>query len=90
MIGAMDFFSSIDVIVSLAVGAIIGALAGQVMRGGGLGLIGNLVIGIVGAVLSGYLFDWANVIDLGDLLDPIFAGAVGAVVLLAIAGLIRR
>jgi uncharacterized membrane protein YeaQ/YmgE (transglycosylase-associated protein family) len=86
LIGAMDFFTSADGVICLVVGIIAGVLAKQFLKGGGLGLIGNIVIGAVGAVVGGYLFDVINIIDVGDFEDPIIAGAVGAVILLAIVG----
>jgi uncharacterized membrane protein YeaQ/YmgE (transglycosylase-associated protein family) len=86
----MDFFVTIDFIICLIVGAIVGLLAGQVMKGRGPGLIGNIVVGLVGGVAGGWVFDVLDFMNLGDVLDPIIAGVVGAVVLLAIAGAIRR
>ena len=88
-ISALDFFAGVDVIICLVVGAFAGWMAGPFMKRGGYGLIGNIVIGVVGSVLSGLLFDWINVIDVGDLLDPLIAGALGAAILLAVAGAIR-
>lgn len=88
-LGSMDFFTGIDVVVCLVVGALAGWLAGQFLRGGGYGMVANMVIGMVGAVLGGFIFDWINILDLGDLLDPLVAGALGAVVILAIAGAVR-
>lgn len=44
----MDFFSTIDFIICLIVGAVVGVLAGQFMKGRGFGLIGNIVVGLVG------------------------------------------
>jgi uncharacterized membrane protein YeaQ/YmgE (transglycosylase-associated protein family) len=85
----MDFFAGVDVYVCLVIGAVAGWLAFQFMRGWSFGLIANIVIGMVGAVISGLIFDWANIMDVGDLLDPLIAGAIGAAVLLGIAGLLR-
>lgn len=90
LIGSLDFFTGVDFIICLVVGAFAGWLAGPFMKGGGFGLIGNIVIGIVGAVIGGYAFDVVNIIDLGDLLDPLIAALVGAAILLAIAGAIPR
>lgn len=84
--GALDFFTGVDGLICLAVGAILGVLAGPFLRGGGLGTLGNVIVGALGGVLGGYFFDWINIIDVGDYADPIIAGAVGAVVLLAVAG----
>ncbi|RIK52004.1 MAG: GlsB/YeaQ/YmgE family stress response membrane protein [Chloroflexi bacterium] len=44
---------------------------------------------MVGGVLGGFIFDWINILDIGDLLDPLIAGALGAAVLLALAGFVR-
>ena len=89
-ISALDFFAGVDVIICLVVGAFAGWMAGPFMKRGGYGLIGNIVIGVVGSVLSGLLFDWINIMDIGDLLDPIIAGALGAGIVLAIADAFRR
>ncbi len=45
-----------NIIIWLVVGAIAGWLAGNIMKGRGFGLIGNIIIGIVGGILGGYLF----------------------------------
>ena len=44
-----------DILAWIVVGLIAGFLAGQVMRGGGYGIVGDMIIGIVGAVLGGFL-----------------------------------
>lgn len=87
--GSLDFFAGVDVFICLAIGALAGWLAGQFMRGGGYGLVANILIGMVGGVLGGFIFDWINILDIGDLLDPLIAGALGAAVLLALAGFVR-
>lgn len=43
----------IDLIIFLAVGALVGWLAGLIVKGRGFGLIGNVIVGIVGAILGG-------------------------------------
>ena len=45
-----------SLIIFLIVGAIAGWLAGQIMRGGGFGLVGDIIVGIIGAFLAGLLF----------------------------------
>jgi uncharacterized membrane protein YeaQ/YmgE (transglycosylase-associated protein family) len=90
-LSSLDFFMGVDVWVCVIVGAVVGWLMGQFwMKGGGFGLILNIVIGIVGAIVGGLFFDWINILDLGDLLDPAVAGAIGAAVFLGIGELIRR
>lgn len=43
-------------LIFLAIGAVAGWLAGTLMKGGGFGLLGNIVIGIIGAVVGGFVF----------------------------------
>ena len=72
----------------LAIGALAGWLAGQVMKGKGFGLIGNIVVGIVGAVLGGYLFGWLGLG--GGLIGSLVTAVLGAIVLLFVVGLIKK
>jgi uncharacterized membrane protein YeaQ/YmgE (transglycosylase-associated protein family) len=74
----------------LIVGAIAGWLAGLVVKGYGFGLIGNIVVGIVGAVIAGWLFPKIG-INLGTgMIAAIINAVIGAVILLVVIGLIRR
>ena len=74
----------------LIVGAIAGWLAGLIVKGYGFGLIGNIVVGIVGAVIAGWLFPKIG-INIGvGMVAAIINAVVGAVILLVIIGLIRR
>ena len=45
-----------SLLIFLAIGAVAGWLAGTIMKGGGFGLLGNMVVGIIGAVLGGFVF----------------------------------
>ena len=76
-------------LIFLAMGAIAGFLAGSIMRGGGFGLVGNIVVGIVGAVIGGWVFGQLGVAT-GGMLGQTFAATVGAVILLAVIGLIKK
>ena len=72
------------------VGLIAGVLASIVMGGTGLGLIGDIVIGIVGAFVGGWLFGMLGVSSpFGGLAGTIFVAFIGAVVLLFVLRLIR-
>lgn len=86
----IEIIKSIDFIIFLIVGAVAGLLAGIIMKGRGFGLIGNITISIVGSVISGFVFDWLNFMNIGDIADPIIAGVVGAVILLTIASTLKR
>ena len=75
----------------LLVGLVAGVLASMIMGGTGYGLIGDIIIGIVGAFVGGWLFSRLGVHSpFGGLAGTIFVAFVGAVVLLFILRLIRR
>ena len=70
---------------SLVVGLVAGWLAGVlVLKGGGFGLVGDLVVGVVGALLGGFLFSTFGVALGGGLVGSIGVATVGALVLLLI------
>ena len=78
-------------IVFLVIGGVAGWLAGLILKGGGFGVIGNIIVGIIGAVLGGWLFKQLNLsIGGGEWVGPIVTATVGAVVLLLIIGLIQK
>lgn len=74
----------------LIVGIIAGWLAGVLVKGGGFGLIGDLVVGVIGAVLGGWLFTTLGASAGGGLLGSIIVATIGAVVLLFIVRVIKR
>ena len=79
-----------NVVWFLLIGAVAGWLAGLFMKGRGFGLIGNVVVGVIGAVLGGYLFRFVGVSAGGGLLGSLITALVGAVVLVFVVGLIAR
>ena len=78
-----------SVLVFLIIGAIAGWLAGIVMKGGGFGLLGDIVVGIVGAFVGGWLFGVLGIFA-GGLLGAIITAFVGACVLLFVIRLIKK
>jgi uncharacterized membrane protein YeaQ/YmgE (transglycosylase-associated protein family) len=72
----------------IVVGLIAGWLAGQVMRGGGYGLVGDILVGIIGGLVGGYLagvlFGVADAVN-GINVVSIVVAFVGAIVLIAIS-----
>ena len=79
-----------DLLTWLIVGLIAGVLASIVMGGTGYGLIGDIIIGIVGAFVGGWLFRTLGVSSpMGGLAGVILTAFIGAVVLLFILRLIR-
>ncbi len=79
-----------DLLTWLIVGLIAGVLASLVMGGTGYGIIGDIIIGIVGAFIGGWLFRSMGVaVPLGGLAGTILVAFIGAVILLFILRLIR-
>jgi len=74
----------------LVIGAVAGWLAGLIVRGFGFGLIGNIVVGIVGAVIAGWLLPRLGIRIGSGMVATIVHATIGAVVLLVVVGLIRR
>jgi len=75
----------------LVVGLIAGFLASRVMRGGGYGLIGDIIVGVVGALIGGFLA--ANLLNMPDAVNginvtSILVAFVGAVILIALLRLV--
>ena len=71
-------------------GAIAGWLAGQIVRGFGFGLIGNIIVGIVGAFIASFLFPRLGISLGAGYIGWIISAAIGAVILLFIIGLVKR
>ena len=74
----------------LLIGLIAGWLAGTLMKGGGFGVIGDIVVGIIGALLGGWLFGVLGVGVGGGLLGAIITATVGACLLIFLLRLIRK
>lgn len=79
-----------QLLIVLAIGAIAGWLAGKFFRGGGFGLIGNIVVGLLGAFLGDWLFRQLGVSIGGQWVGPIAKATVGAIVLLFVVSLIKK
>jgi uncharacterized membrane protein YeaQ/YmgE (transglycosylase-associated protein family) len=74
----------------LLVGLIAGWLAGQVMKGGGYGVLVDLILGLLGGVVGGWLFRALGIWPGGGLIGAIIVAFVGAVILVGISRLIKR
>jgi len=74
----------------LLIGLIAGWLAGKVMRGGGFGIVGDMIVGVIGALLGGWIFGKLGISIGGGLIGAIVTAFVGAVVLLLLLRLIKR
>jgi uncharacterized membrane protein YeaQ/YmgE (transglycosylase-associated protein family) len=73
----------------IVVGLIAGWLAGQVMKGGGYGVLADIVLGILGGVLGGWLFGKMG-ITAGGTIGSIVVAFVGAVILVGLTRLLKR
>jgi uncharacterized membrane protein YeaQ/YmgE (transglycosylase-associated protein family) len=74
----------------LVVGLIAGWLAGVVMKGGGYGIVADIVLGIVGGVLGGWIFSALGIGAGGGLIGGIIVAFVGAVALVALTRALKR
>jgi uncharacterized membrane protein YeaQ/YmgE (transglycosylase-associated protein family) len=77
-------------IIWLIVGAVAGWLAGMVVKGGGYGLVGDIIVGIVGALIAGWLLPRLGIALGVGIVAAIIDAFIGAVVLLLILRLVRR
>ena len=68
----------------LIVGLIAGFLASVVMRGGGMGIVGDIIAGIIGAFIGGWLFSLLGIGTGGGLIGTIIVAFIGACILIAI------
>ena len=78
-----------DLLYTLIIGAASGWLAGLLFKGGGFGLLGNIVIGIVGSFIGFWLFGKLGISLGSGTISTILTSAAGAIVLLFVAGLFR-
>ena len=74
----------------IVIGLVAGWLAGQFMKGGGFGVVGDIVVGVIGALLGGFLFSSLGISSGGGLIGAIIVATIGAIVLLLIVRLIKR
>lgn len=74
----------------LIVGVVAGWLAGKLVKGGGFGLVGDLVVGVIGALIGGFLFNTLGVSAGGGLIGSIVVATIGAVVLLFVVRLVKH
>lgn len=77
-------------LIFLLIGAVAGWLAGVVLKGGGFGLVGNIIAGIVGSFVGGWLFNQLGISIGSGLVSTIITAAIGAIVVMVIVGLLRR
>ncbi|MCA9320738.1 MAG: GlsB/YeaQ/YmgE family stress response membrane protein [Planctomycetes bacterium] len=79
-----------DILYFLLIGAVSGWLAGLLMKGGGFGLLGNIIVGIVGAFVGGWLLAKLGVSVGGGTGGLIITSVIGAAVFLFVVGLLKK
>lgn len=77
-------------ILTLIIGGVAGWLAGQIVKGYGYGMIGNIVIGIVGALVAGFVLPRIGIVIGSGIVGAIIHATIGAVILLLLIRLIKR
>jgi uncharacterized membrane protein YeaQ/YmgE (transglycosylase-associated protein family) len=80
----------IDLIVWLVIGGIAGWLAGLLVKGYGLGIVGNVIVGIVGSIIAGWLLPRIGFVIIGGVLAAIVDAVIGAVILLLVIGFFKK
>ena len=79
-----------DLILAIIIGAIAGWLAGLIVRGGGFGFLGNVVLGIVGAVVASYALPAIGLHMGSGFFDSVLSAMVGAIIVLVIIRLVKK
>ena len=81
-----------SLLIWLFIGAVAGWLAGMIVRGYGLGLVGNIVVGVLGAFLATWLLPKLGVAFVvgNAMVTSIVYAMIGAIILLLLVGLVRR
>ena len=78
----------VAIIIMLAIGAVAGLLAGQILSGSGFGLVGNILVGIAGALVAGFLLP--GFLPFGGIVGQIISATIGAILLLFVIGLVKK
>jgi len=87
--GENMYLSNEGLLVILFVGLVAGWLAGQIVRGTGFGIIGDILVGIVGAFIASLLFPRLGLHLGSSLISEIIYSAIGAIILLLVVRLVR-
>ncbi len=78
----------VAILIMLVIGAVAGWLAGVIYAGAGFGLVGNIVVGVLGAIIAGALLP--GFLQFPGLVGQIVSSAIGAVILLALVSFVSR
>lgn len=81
---------SMNIVWFLVIGAMAGWLAGLLTKGKGFGILGNIIVGVIGAVIGGHIFHFVGVSAGGGFWATLITALIGALVLLFLINLIRK
>lgn len=76
-----------DILWYIIIGLVAGWLAGLLTRGGGFGLIGNILVGIVGGVIGGWAFGLLGIYT-ASLIGSLVSATIGAIILIGLANIV--
>ena len=79
-----------DFLYFLLVGLLAGYLAGRFVKGSGFGLLGNLIVGGLGAILGGWIFGLLGFRSTGGLVSSLATAFLGAIALLLLLGAMKK
>ena len=77
-------------LIILGIGLLAGWLAGIIMKGRGFGVLWNIIIGVAGSFLGGWIFRLLNIHIISAIVTSIIAAVAGAILILVIINLVRR
>ena len=96
MVAATEFLAfapptAVSWVAYIVIGGIAGWLAGKIVKGGGQGILLNIVVGVIGGFVGGLLLGWLGVdVEGGRRWFTFFVALLGSVILLWIVGMVRK
>ena len=79
-----------SLVIILVIGAVAGWAAGTLMKGQGFGIVGNVIVGIIGAVVGGYIFGLLGLSVGGGIIGSLITATVGAIALLFVVSVLKK
>jgi uncharacterized membrane protein YeaQ/YmgE (transglycosylase-associated protein family) len=77
-------------ILFILIGLAAGWLAGQIMKGSSFGIVGDIIVGVIGALIGGFLFQRSGVWPASGLFGSLLVATIGAIILLFLLRLIKK
>ncbi len=74
----------------ILIGIVAGWLAGKLLKGHGFGLVRNLIIGVIGAIIGGLIFNQIGIYNIGGTIGSFIMALIGALILLFVLNLFKR